>query len=117
MSIGLYVTVGLLTALLVFSAVLKLSGRPDVVESYGRVGVARERLPALAGVLLLGAAGLVVGLLWAPLGLAAAVCLVLYFALAIAAHARHNDLKHVGVPVVLLLLAIVTAALYAATLP
>ena len=117
MSIGLYVTVGLLAALLVFSAVLKLSGRPDVVESYGRVGVARERLPVLAAVLLLGVAGLVAGLFWAPLGLAAAACLVLYFALAIAAHARHDDLNNVGAPVVLLLLAMVTAALFAATLP
>ena len=117
MSIGLYVTVGVLAALLAFSAVLKLSGRPDVVESYGRLGVARERLPILAAVLLLGVAGLVVGFFWAPLGLAAAVGLVLYFILAIAAHARHDDLNHAGVPAVILLLAIATAALYAASLP
>lgn len=113
MSVGLYVTVGLLAALLVYSAVLKLSGRPDVVEAYGRVGVARERLPALAAVLLLGVAGLVLGLVWAPLGLAASACLVLYFILALVAHARHDDLEHAGVPAVLLVLAVVTVVLYA----
>ena len=48
MTVVLYVVAGLLVALLVFSVGLKLSGRPDVVESYARVGVARDRLPMLA---------------------------------------------------------------------
>jgi DoxX-like family len=73
---------GLLAALLAFSAVRKLSHAPDVVESYARAGVREEWLNPLAIVLLAGATGLVGGLLWEPLGLAAAGALIVYFLVA-----------------------------------
>ena len=75
----------LLALLMSYAAVRKLSHRPEVVASYVRVGVPEERLDLLAGTLLAGAAGLLVGLTWAPVGLMAAAAVVVYFLFAIAA--------------------------------
>ena len=102
-----------LAALLVFSAAMKLSGKASVIESYARVGVERRRLPLLAAVLLAGAAGILVGLWWPPLGMTAAVALAVYFALALVAHARHDDMAHAVTPAVLLVLAAIDVALFA----
>jgi len=110
--VALYVVTALLAGLLTFSAALKLSGKPAVIESYARVGVDRRRLPLLAAVLLAGAGGLLVGLWWAPLGTTAAGALVVYFALALVAHARHGDMSHAATPAVLLVLAAVDVALF-----
>ena len=112
MTTALYVVAGLLIALLVFSAALKLSGRPEVVESYRRVGVPRAQLPLLAAVLLLGAGGLLTGFFWTPMGVAAAAALVVYFGLALGAHATHHDLAHAATPTVLLVLALGAAILF-----
>jgi DoxX-like family len=105
----------LLALLMSYAALRKLSHRPEVVASYARVGVPEERLNLLAATLLAGAAGLLVGLLWAPLGFAAAAAIVLYFLVAIAAHIRSGDLKHLPTPIVMELLAIGAIALRAAT--
>ncbi|HEU0025090.1 MAG TPA: DoxX family protein, partial [Thermoleophilaceae bacterium] len=69
----------LLAALLAYSAIRKLSHRPAVVRTYTRVGVPEDRLDHLAVILLAGAAGLLVGLLWTPIGLAASAGVVCYF--------------------------------------
>jgi hypothetical protein len=102
--------------MLAFAAIRKLSHRPEVVASYARVGVPEEKLDYLAFILLAGAAGLLAGLLWAPFGVAAAIGLVAYFALAIGAHVRHNDLEHVATPIVIALLAAGALALRLITL-
>ena len=99
----------LLAALLAFSAIRKLSHRPEVVEAYLRAGVPEDKLNYLAITLLAGAAGLVVGLFWDPLGLAAALALVVYFLVAMAFHLRAGDAEHLPTPLVMELLA--TAAL------
>ncbi|HEX5782473.1 MAG TPA: DoxX family protein [Solirubrobacteraceae bacterium] len=96
----------LLAALLLFAALRKLSHRPDVVATYTRVGVPEERLDQLAWILLAGAAGLIAGLLWPPIGIAAGIGLVVYFLLAIGAHLRAHDARNLPVPVVLELLAV-----------
>lgn len=88
----------LLAALLTFTAVRKLSHRASVVATYRRVGVPEERLNLLAALLLAGAAGLIAGLWWTPVGVAAAAALVAYFVLAIAAHIRSGDTAHVVMP-------------------
>jgi hypothetical protein len=94
----------LLAALLAFAALRKLSHRPEVVETYTRVGVPEEKLDYLAWILLAGAAGVLLGLFWVPIGIAAGAGLVVYFLLAIAAHVRAADLEHVATPVVVELL-------------
>jgi hypothetical protein len=102
-----------LAALLVLTALRKLSHRPEVVATYTRVGVPEERLNLLAALLLAGAAGVVVGLFWTPAGIAAAAALVAYFALAIGAHLRAHDAANAFMPVLYLLLALATLILHA----
>jgi DoxX-like family len=101
----------LLAALMAYAAVRKLSHRPEVVASYARVGVPEERLDLLAATLLAGAAGLLIGLLWAPIGIAAAGAVVVYFLVAIAAHVRSDDLEHVPTPIVMEALALAATVL------
>jgi hypothetical protein len=101
----------LLAALLVFAAVRKLSHRPEVVATYTRVGVPEERLDLLAWILLAGATGLIAGILWPPIGVAAGIGLVVYFLLAIAAHVRADDARNLPAPVVMELLAVATLVL------
>jgi hypothetical protein len=95
-----------LAATLAFAAIRKLSHREDVVRSYARVGVPEERLDALAAILLAGAAGLLAGLFWKPIGVAAALGVVCYFALAAAAHIRFHDQARLPTPLVILALAL-----------
>jgi uncharacterized membrane protein YbjE (DUF340 family) len=106
----------LLAAVLAFSAIRKLSHRREVVATYTRVGVPEDKLDYLALILLAGAAGLVVGLFWGPLGVAAAVGLVVYFLLAIGAHVRADDTVHLPTPVVIELMAVAALVLRAGSL-
>jgi hypothetical protein len=112
-STALYLVTAVLAAALAYSAILKLTSRPAVVESYARVGVPPRRLPLLAVVLLLGSAGLLAGWQWTPIGLAAAAALAVYFALALTAHATHRDLAHATTPLAVLVLAVAATVLYA----
>lgn len=105
----------LLAAALAFAAVRKLSHRPGVVASYAQVGVPEERLNQLALILLAGAAGLLVGLAWAPIGIAAAVGVVVYFVLALAAHVRADDVENLPTPAVIELLAVAALLLRSAS--
>jgi hypothetical protein len=68
-----------LAAMLTMSAALKFSHRDQVVQTYRAVGVPENKINYLAVILLAGAAGLIVGLFWAPIGIAAAIGLILYF--------------------------------------
>jgi hypothetical protein len=88
----------LLAAFLAFSAIRKLSHRPPVVESYVRAGVPENKLNALAFVLFAAAAGLIAGLFVAPIGIAAAIGVVIYFLGAVGFHIRANDMKHLPTP-------------------
>lgn len=106
----------LLAALVAFSAARKLSHRPEVVQIYVRVGVPEGRLNALAAVLLAGAAGLVVGLVWPPVGVAAAAGVAAYFVGAVVFHIRAGDTRNLPVPSVLLALAVAALVLRLATL-
>jgi hypothetical protein len=106
----------LLAALLAFAAVRKLSHQEAVVESYVRVGVPPDKLDYLAYILLAGAAGLVLGLVWAPIGIAAGAGVVCYFVLAVAAHIRHHDERNLPAPLVIEALAIAALTLRVATL-
>jgi hypothetical protein len=106
----------LLAAALAFAAIRKLSHRPEVVATYVRVGVPEDRLDYLAMVLLVGAAGLIAGLFWAPIGVAAAIGVVCYFVLAVAAHIRANDVENLPTPLAIELIAVAALILRLATL-
>jgi hypothetical protein len=103
----------LLAAILAFAAVRKLTHRDDVIASYARVGVPEERLNHLAFILLLGAAGLLLGLTWTPIGIAAAIGVVVYFLLAIAAHVRHQDTDNLTTPIAVEAIAVAAVLLQA----
>ena len=100
-----------LAALLTYSAIRKLTHKPRVVQSYTRVGVPEDALDYLAFVLLLAAAGLVLGVFSPPIGIAAAIGVIVYFAVAIAAHIRAGDAQHVGMPLAIFTLAAITLVL------
>ena len=111
MSLATITVSSLLAALLALTAARKLSHRPEVVESYARVGVPEARLNALAVILIAGAGGLVAGLLWAPIGVAAATGLATYFVLAIIAHIRAGDTEHSPTPIAMELLSVAALVL------
>ena len=106
----------LLAALLVFAAVRKLSHREPVVRSYLRVGVPEDRLNPLAAILLAGAAGLLAGLWWAPIGVAAAAGVVCYFVVAAGFHVHARDTRNLPTPLTFAVLAAVALWLRVATL-
>jgi hypothetical protein len=106
----------LLAAVVAFSAVRKLSHRPEVVQTYTRVGVPEDKLDYLALILLAGAAGIVVGLLWGPIGVAAGIGLVVYFVLAIGSHIRASDLANLPTPLAVEALAVAGLVLRVETL-
>jgi hypothetical protein len=97
----------LMALISVVSAVAKLRHDAKVVRIIHEVTrVPMKWFPWLAACELAGAAGLLAGLAWAPLGVAAAAGLVLYFVGAVVAHARVGDFKGIGTPLVPLLLAV-----------
>lgn len=76
------------------------------------VGVPRSWLPPLAVLKGAGAAGLLLGLVGVrPLGIAAAIGLVLFFAGALAAHVRARAFHNIAVPGAYFALAAASAAL------
>jgi hypothetical protein len=105
-----------LAAGLAYSAVRKLSHDAPVVASYAAAGVPEEWLDRLALVLLAAAAALLAGLVWAPLGIAAAGMLLAYFVVAISFHLRNGDAKHLPTPVATAALAAGALVLRVATL-
>ncbi|QSB17134.1 DoxX family protein [Natronosporangium hydrolyticum] len=116
MYIAYIVTAVLLSALLAFTARNKLVREKEVTAILTRLGVPDRMFPVLATLQLLGAAGLLIGIFFRPLGIAAAAGVVLFFAGAVIAHLRANDAKGTPVPAVLTAFSVVPLALGAATL-
>lgn len=81
----------LLAAALAASAAGKLTKSEQVMGSMRTVGVKDSQVPVLAGIEVLGALGLVVGLFVGWIGVVAAVGVLAYFALAVVSHVRVND--------------------------
>ena len=70
---------------------LKLAKNPRIVEGIGGLGVPLSLFPVLAALEIAAAAGLIIGLWFAPLGIAAAVGVIMYFIGAAITHLRaHN---------------------------
>jgi hypothetical protein len=86
-----------------------------VLENSAELGVAEGWLPLLGVLKAAGAAGLLLGLLWTrPLGIAAAIGLVLFFVGAIATHIRARVLYNLAFPGFYLALALGSLVLTAA---
>jgi hypothetical protein len=106
MDVAGVVVSGVLAVLAAYAAIRKLGHSPPVVRSYARVGVPEERLNLLAAILLAGAAGLILGWFWRPVGIAAAAGMAAYFVLAVAAHIRKRDHRNLPTPVLMLALSV-----------
>ena len=106
----------LLTLLLVPSAYAKLTKNKRIVDGLTGIGVPLGIFPFLASCEIAGAAGLLVGLWYAPLGIAAAIGLVLYFLGAVGTHLRKQDFKGLPTPLVIFILAAGALSLRAASL-
>lgn len=85
-----------------------------VLRNSTEVGLRPEALPYLAALKGAGAVGLAVGLAGiAPLGLTAAVGLVLFYLCAVGAHVRASVFHNIGFPVLFLVLALSAVAHFA----
>jgi hypothetical protein len=81
----------LLAALFTFSASIKLLGVAKSLEIRDHLGVKPLQWRLIGVCELAGVAGVLVGLLWAPIGIAAAIGLALLTIGAIAYHVRMSD--------------------------
>jgi hypothetical protein len=96
----------LLAVMAVFSGVGKIRHDPRIVRVIHEViGVPLRYFPFLAACEFAGALGLVLGIWWFPLGVAAGIGLVLYFVGAVASHLRVGDVKGIGPAAFMLALA------------
>lgn len=87
-----------------FSALGKLQKKPQIMESMAHVGVKPNQIPVLAYLELAGALGLLIGLAYSGIGLAAAVGLSLYFVGAVVAHLKTKDAFAIFAPALALAL-------------
>jgi hypothetical protein len=109
------VVAGFLALLLAISGQAKLAKNPHVMQSMATVGVPEERVWLLSVAEIAGAVGLVVGLLWWPVGVAAAAGVILYFLGAVGAHLRVKDTANLAVPTLILAAAVAVLVLRTAT--
>jgi len=106
-----YIIVSIVLALmLVASAWAKLTRDDRVVTGMTGLGVPLRWFPPLAACEVAGAAGLLLGIAFAPLGIAAAIGVILYFVGALYFHLRARD-KAVVPPLLLLSLAVLALIL------
>ncbi|WP_432073711.1 DoxX family protein [Streptomyces wuyuanensis] len=116
MFIAYVVLAVLVSFLLVFSGRSMLVKDKDIVETLTRLGVPSSWYTMLALLKFAGAAGLLIGIFYRPLGIAAAIGVVLFFVGAVISHLRVKDVKGVPVPFVLVLVSAAPLVLGLATL-
>lgn len=104
-----------LALMLAGSAYAKLTRDDRIVTGITGLGVPLSWFPFLAACELAGAVGLLVGLVFAPLGIAAAIGVILYFVGALIAHLRAGD-RAIVPPSLLLALAIAALILRISTM-
>ena len=111
----LYFAITVAFALMVtYSGVGKIRRDPLPVKVvHETIGLPLEYFPLLAACEFAGAVGLVAGIWWPPIGIAAAIGLVLYFVGAIVSHLRVGDVKGIGSAAFMLALAAIALALRA----
>lgn len=97
MSIAYLGTTILLAAMLMFSGIGKIRRDLHIVQIIHEVvGVPLKYFRVLAACEFAGALGLVLGIWWPCLGVAAGIGLVLYFVGAVISHLRVADVKGIG---------------------
>ena len=103
----------LLAALFTFSSSIKLLGVAKSLTIRDHLGVSPVQWRLIGALELAGVAGVLIGLLWAPIGIAAAIGLTLLSIGAVAFHLRASDRVADMVPAVIgVALAAATAVLH-----
>lgn len=103
----------LLAALFAFAASIKLLGVRQSLAIRDHLGVSPMQWRAIGVLELAGVAGVLIGLLWAPMGIAAAIGLALLSVGAVAFHLRASDgAKDMAPAVIGLALAAAAAVLH-----
>jgi hypothetical protein len=110
-NIAYIVTAVLVSVVLVVTARFKLIREKEVTATLTRLNVPDRMFPVLASLQLAGAAGLLIGIFFRPLGIAAAIGVVLFFLGAVVAHLRANDAKGAPMPAALAAFAVAPLAL------
>lgn len=95
-------------ALNAIESVANFAGAEWVKRNSRAVDVPDSWLPFLGFVKGAAAVGLAIGLFWRPLGVAAAIGLVVFFVLAMAAHVRHRVYHNIVGPLLFLALSVAT---------
>lgn len=108
-----YLGITLVFAFIVtYSGIGKILRHPlQVKVVHETVGVPLQYFPMLATCEFAGALGLVVGIWVAPVGIAAAIGLVLYFVGAVFSHLQVGDVKGIGSAAFMLVMAAAALAL------
>ena len=94
------------------SGVMKLIRAPRIVSMMAAVGVTPPQLTVLGSLQVASTIGLIAGIWYPPLAIAAAIGLVLYFAGAIVAHVRASDPAMQGAIAFLILAVATTVTLF-----
>ncbi|GAA1913132.1 hypothetical protein GCM10009716_23500 [Streptomyces sodiiphilus] len=115
MNIAYIVVAAVLSLLLVVSGRGKLVKDKHITETLTKLDVPMSWFAPLALLEFAGALGLLAGIFYRPLGIAAGIGVVLYFAGAVITHLRAGDAKGTTVPAVLLVAGAVPAVLGLAT--
>ena len=106
MHIAYLVITILFAAMVAFSGLGKMRRDPHQMQViHETVGVPLKYFPLLAACEFAGAFGLVLGIWWPMLGVAAAMGLILYFVGATVSHLRVRDVKGIGPPTFMLVVA------------
>ena len=101
-----------LAAIVAFSGLGKLRRDPKIVHVVHEVvDVPLKYFPHLAACEFAGALGLVLGIWWPFLGIAAGIGLVGYFVGAIVSHVRVDDVKGIGPAAFLLIMSVAALTL------
>jgi hypothetical protein len=113
MSTATLVVTILLAALFMFAATIKLLGVSQSLAIRDHLGVKPMQWRAIGVCELAGVVGVLLGLYWAPIGIAAAIGLALLSVGAIAFHVRASDSAKDTAPAVIgLALAVAVAVLH-----
>jgi hypothetical protein len=102
----------LVAAIVTFSGVGKIRRDPHIVQVIHEVvGIPLKYLPFLAACEFAGALGIVIGIWWPVVGVAAGVGVVLYFVGASVSHLLVGDVKGIGPAAFILVVAAAALAL------
>lgn len=91
MTITFIIVSVLLAALIGMAGITKLTGQPRMREAATHFGIPWERYRLIGVLEVLATAGLLIGTVWHPLGITAAVGIVLLMIGALAFHLRAGD--------------------------